>query len=246
MPSRLNLWLAPVESDDVWNQIQFWKEPCFGLDFSPVQAMAVNSGCVVKLQLPDLIAEPQCGATLEPWSDSLLRLQMVFSPKRSGILHGIGGWFSAQLSETTTLSNSPTASERINRPNVFFPISQPIPITQRDQVRVGMRILPAHPIIAWNVSVNDDSEPAASKASYSHSTFEGTLICKEDLEKGLPTYIPKLDKWGKARLSLLSLCNGDCSLQEIEREVYRRHPDIFGGLSEAEAFVAEGVTKYSM
>jgi hypothetical protein len=72
------------------------------------------------------------------------------------------------------------------------------------------------------------------------------LICKEDLQRTMPHFIPKLSPWGEARLSVLSLCDGQTALLEIEQEVYHSHPKLFRSLGEAAAFVAEVVTRYSM
>jgi hypothetical protein len=246
IPSRFSLWLAPVQSDEFWSQVQFWKDSRsqLGFDVSPAYGIAANTGYVVKLQPADLIAEPQRGALIDPSTASVLRLQMTFSPARGGVLHGLGGWFSAQLSPSASLTNSPLSAERINRSNVFFPVREPFRVSEHDQIRVDMQILPDQKIVAWKVCVGDGHTPV--EKAFRHSTFEGMLICKEDLRKTQPTFVPKLDKWGEARLSLLTLCDGHRTLREIEREVFQRHPAIFGSLAEAEEFVAEVVTRYSV
>jgi hypothetical protein len=72
------------------------------------------------------------------------------------------------------------------------------------------------------------------------------LISKEHLQRTQPHFIPKLSPWGEARLSVLSLCDGQRALAEIEQEVYHRHPKLFRSLGEASAFVAEVITRYSV
>ncbi len=51
--------------------------------------------------------------------------------------------------------------------------------------------------------------------------------------------------WGDARLSVLTLCDGQRPLAEVEQEVFRRHPKLFRSSQEAATFVAEVVTRYS-
>jgi hypothetical protein len=106
-------------------------------------------------------------------------------------------------------------------------------------------------MVSWNVKVyggaSESSQDGSNglKASFLHSTFNGMLLCKEDLLRTQPGFVPKLTPWGKARSSILELCNGVRSLAEIEREIYRRHHDLFPSEAEAAAFVAEVVTRYA-
>jgi hypothetical protein len=72
------------------------------------------------------------------------------------------------------------------------------------------------------------------------------LLCNEDLGKTQPDWVPRLSPRGLGRLSVLELCDGQKTLSEIEKEVYRRHPALFRSLDEAGVFVAEVVTRYSL
>ena len=47
---------------------------------------------------------------------------------RAGTLHGIGGWFHAELAPSIGFTNAPTAECRINRRNVFFPLDRPVAV----------------------------------------------------------------------------------------------------------------------
>jgi hypothetical protein len=85
----------------------------------------------------------------------------------------------------------------------------------------------------------------AARARFVHSTFQGMLLCEEDLAREQPGFVPKLTPRGEARRSILELCDGRNSLSEVEREVYRRHPQLFSSLAQAAAFVTEVVTRYS-
>jgi hypothetical protein len=71
------------------------------------------------------------------------------------------------------------------------------------------------------------------------------LVSEEDLRRTRPDFVPSLTRRGKARLSALSLCDGQRPLREIEQEIYRRHPTLFHSFQEAATFVAEVVGRYS-
>jgi len=72
------------------------------------------------------------------------------------------------------------------------------------------------------------------------------LIAQEALERTRPDFIPRLNPWGVARFTLLTLCDGKRTLAEIERELYLRHQDLFQSPGEAAAFAAEVVTGYAL
>jgi protein arginine N-methyltransferase 1 len=71
------------------------------------------------------------------------------------------------------------------------------------------------------------------------------LLCQDDLRRTQPKFVPKRTPWGDARLAVLTLCDGQRPLAEIEKEVYIRHPKLFHSPAEAATFVAEVVTTYS-
>jgi hypothetical protein len=124
-----------------------------------------------------------------------------------------------------------------------------VDVEKGDRVRVTMTIRPNDSMVAWAVEVCDREAAAgrngAPKARFTHSTFQGMLLCKEDLDRAQPQFVPSLTPRGEARRSILELCNGSRSLAEIEQEVHRRHPQLFPSSGEAAAFVAEVVTRYA-
>jgi hypothetical protein len=112
--------------------------------------------------------------------------------------------------------------------------------------------MPTDMVVTWSVDIlgasgkGDPSEPPVRRSSFTHSTWKGMLLSKEELQRTHPTFKPKLSRLGEARSSVLNLCNGQKSLSEIEQEVFELHPTLFRSRKEAEAFVAEVVTHYSL
>jgi protein arginine N-methyltransferase 1 len=246
IPSRITFYAAPVERPDLSAQIEFWHTAPAELDFRPVRNLAANTGYPARLQPEDLLGEPASLGSLDPatadpgpWS-----LEASVLATRPGLLHGIGGWFVARLSDGVSMSNGPLAAERINRRNVFFPIDRPTPLERGDRVRIAFRIFPSQLLVAWTVEVTGAGD-GALKARFRHSTVQGMLLAQEDLRRTRPGFVPMLSPWGRARRSILELCDGRRAVTEIEREVYRRHPELFRSDGEAAAFVAEVITRYS-
>ncbi len=251
LPSRVDLMVAPVEHAELWRQIEFWNQRPAGFDFRPARRIAVNTGYPTSLQPQQLLAPPGMIVALatEECPDSISGIEATTEIEKAGMLHGIGGWFRAQLSPQMTMSNGPLEPQRIGRRNVFFPIDKPVAVEEGDRVRVAMRIQPRDMMVTWKIEVWEKRTPrdgsSAPKARFTHSTFQGMLVCKEDLEKIQPRFVPSLTPRGDARRSILELCDGRNALADIEREIYRRHPQLFTSAAQAAAFVAEVVTRYS-
>jgi hypothetical protein len=139
-----------------------------------------------------------------------------------------------------TMTNAPCAASRINRRNVFLPLERPIPLAAGDEIRLAIRIRPGDMLVTWAV----EARTAAGVFREQHSTLEGMLLTREEVRAHDPASRPRLTPRGLARQTLLSLCDGRHSLAEIEREVRRRHGDLFETDAQAQAFVAEVVTRY--
>ncbi len=254
IPSRIDLSVALVEQPAMWMQVEFWSHSPAGFDFTPARSLAGNTGYPVKYGRRDLLGKPALLVSLNPANspDAVLGLRASIAATRKGTLHGIGGWFSAQLSEHVTMSNSPLARNPINRRSVFFPLNRPIVLAKGDQVDIQMSILPADLLVTWNVEVWGTSKDKRSqtrrvrKFRETHSTFQGMLLSQEDMRKTNPDFIPKLTIWGEARRSVLDLCDGRRPLAEVERELYRRHSKLFRSSAEAATFVAEVVAPYAV
>lgn len=239
IPSAVTLEVAPVEHPEGAANIDFWSARPAGFDMTPARAWAANTGYPTHFSAAALLGSPLTAAHLDmrTITPATFAIDVTLTVNRRGTLHGIGGWFRAQLSPSTTLSNAPLAQPRLNRRDVFFPIDRPMTVAPGDEVRVRMRVVPAETIVRWTVDVNG--------CTFRHSTFNGMLVAREDLARMHPQFVPELTPRGHARLSVLELCDGVTPLAEIEREVFRRHPDLFTSAADAGAFVAEVVTRYA-
>ena len=70
------------------------------------------------------------------------------------------------------------------------------------------------------------------------------LLPGETLKRTRPEFVPRLTRRGRARQTVLELCDGARPVAAIEREVYERHRDLFPTFDLAQVFVAEVVTRY--
>ena len=249
IPSHIELWAAPIEIPDLYAKVEFWsKHRPATIDLGAVHAAAVNRAYAVQLEAKNLLSEPQKLTTLDlaHARGDPFRLESSYLIARSGRLHGVGGWFSAQLSPNVVMTNSPVARLRMARDNAFLPLERPLDVIENDRVLVTMHVIPAEKLVSWNIEVSrKDKATWQRRALFRQSTFKGMLLGEEDLRYTRSTFVPRLTGWGEARLSVLNLCDGRRALPEIETEVYRRHPRLFRSSAEAASFVAEVVARDS-
>jgi hypothetical protein len=141
------------------------------------------------------------------------------------------------------------APHPINRRGVFFPVQTPVKLAKGDQIDVELFIRSAELLFTWTVNVWEGSEKTngsrVSKGVFRHSTFHGMLLSREGFVRTGPGFVPNLSARGKARRSVLELCDGTRNVREIEDEVFRRHSELFRTRIEAATFVAEVTTRYT-
>jgi hypothetical protein len=103
-----------------------------------------------------------------------------------------------------------------------------------------MDILPGEDVLRWKVRV-----PGAGPrgAGFSHSTFQGMMTCKDEVERSRPEFVPKLVPLAQARRLVYQLCNGRRTRREIEVELRRRLPKLFRTPGHARRFVTEIISR---
>ena len=245
LPADVDVVLAPVENAAVYDHIEFWSRRPGGFDFAPARRWSANTGYPINIAADTLLAKPVAVTRLDmaTITTALQTVEGRFVAAHAGTLHGIGGWFCAQLSPGVRLSNAPDARPRMNRRNVFLPVDRPVAIEAGDAIHVRLHVIPAETVVTWQVAVH--AANGQEKARCCQSTLRGMLLSRDELRRTNPAFVPRLTPRGDARLSVLTLCDSRRSLADIEREVFRRHPDLFRTTGEAEAFVAEVVVRYA-
>lgn len=244
IPTSLTLSIAPVDAPEPLQQVGFWREPLRGLSFAPAAAIARNTGYPRHLQPHELAAPAADLLTFDPSVPArTLSARASFAVGRAARISGIGGWFAAELAPGITLTNAPGAANRINRNNIFLPLRESVGVGAGDVVNVSIFIQPAQLIVRWRVDI------ASADGTIRHATdactFAGMLIPREDVARTRPGFQPTLTPAGRARKSVLDLCDGVRTIAEVESELLERHRDLFADRADAAAFVAEVVTRYS-
>jgi protein arginine N-methyltransferase 1 len=243
IPSTITIVVAPVEEPAAHRDATFWADPVAGFDFHAALDWSMNTGYPRTIDASSLLSGSHVAGTFDPTADArVLRLQGSVHVSRPGRLHGLAAWFSAQLARGVTMTNAPDAPTRIARRNVFFPLTDPVPVAPGDRIAIDLRIRPEDLLVSWHV----EADTSAGRRVWKHSTLAGMLLVRDDLRTLDPDGTPRLTPRGEARRTVLLLCDGARPLREIEEAVFERHPSLFADRGAAAAFVAEVVSRYSV
>lgn len=245
VPTAVSLFVAPVDAPALFAQIEFWRTPRHGLTLEPAREWAVNTGYPAALDAGALLAPGTraAGAVMATAAPEPFRCELSVACERDGMLHGIAGWFEAELAPGIAITNAPGATPRIARRHVYLPIDRAVPIRAGDTINIGVHADPIEAFVSW--SVEAVPRDGGARSTFRHSTLRGMLISREGLRLCRPDARPRLTRRGQARRTVLDLCDGVRTLQEIEQTVYDRHPGVFRSRADASGFVAEVVTRYS-
>lgn len=244
IPRAVSQFVAPVESPRVRAHVDFWSAPVHGFTFRSAHEIARATGYPRAFEASDLLGEAQ-QITHACLADDIVTLRggVDTTIARDGIMHGIGGWFSAELAEGIQLTNAPGHPQRINRRNVFFPLHDSAAVRAGDRVSIMMAIRPESLVVRWRVRI---MRGGAVVHDTDASTFSGMLFSRSDVARTRPDFTPLLTEAGQARRTVVDLCDGAHTVGDIEAAVFARHPALFANTHEAAAFVAEVVTRYAV
>lgn len=243
VPAAIELHVAPVSLPERAADVSFWERPVRGFDVRAATEVARNSGYPCRLEPGHLLGPGARVARQATTVEDAIVGEAELVVERDGTLDGLGGWFRAELAPGVVVTNDPGATARIERRNVFLPIAASVAARAGVRVRVRLHVIPRETLLTWTVEVV--TPDGARLARSQHSTFRGMFLSPEELRVTRPDHVPALTPRGRARRTVLELCDGARTVREIEQAVAARHADLFPGLREAACFVAEVVTRYA-
>jgi Ribosomal protein L11 methyltransferase (PrmA)/Arginine methyltransferase oligomerization subdomain len=237
IPSRVELFVAPVNVPRLWRRIDFWRSRPAGFDCSPLLSIARNTISPAVFTRRDFLGAPVAIATLDLLAGARrVRGEVRINVARAGTLHGLCGFFRARLSRSVTMTNSPLARDRIDRQAAFFPLTPPVEVHRGERIAIAMSMIPERMLVAWKVAISD--RRGKVRARFGHSTLGGMLIAAEDLLKTRPTFAPRLTRRGEARRAVMNLIDGRRTIAEIERALPGRYRNLFASAAEPASLIA--------
>ncbi len=164
LPARVSVWLAPVDNQELDEDMAFWRDWPYDLDLSPVAERSVEDLATSLLQevLEDeVLAEPQL-----VWDFDMLEFpaekaaqpllgEVTFRMDKDCSINALAAWFSADFGKGMTLSNAPGAPAT-HWGQFVAPLRFPVSAAPGTPVRVRFSSVPVqsgYSDTAWSVQV---------------------------------------------------------------------------------------------
>jgi type I protein arginine methyltransferase len=183
VPSAFEMIAAPVELPELYSRIALEPEDDYGLDFSVLRAYGPSNVYPRRIPPSALLAQP---ATLQRFdlredapTDALG--EAATEVTRAGTVHGLAGWFSAELSPSVTLANPPSA-ERKSWGQAFLPGTPAVEVGPG--ARVGITVQTAANGTVWRwateiVEANDSAVHRMDATTFFGFPLQAPLVAGE-------------------------------------------------------------------
>jgi SAM-dependent methyltransferase len=239
IPRRLALFVAPVNFPEMARIAGFWNKSYAGLKMTPIDSIALNTVYPTR-QSPRV----KLGKPAQVFAFDLMELaperfsaNATIEVTAAGVMHGLSGWFEAELAPGVIMTNSPFSARRIQRSSAFFPIEKSLALSKGDRLEITITAITAQSLITWRLAAYNTK--GRQKGRFVHSTLKGMILMPDEVAKTRPDFVPRLSDWGAARRTVVNLADGSRTLAEIEREVLRMHPGLFPSIAQASEYVAK-------
>ena len=129
IPRRLELLPRAGEfSRDVAHRGLLGTQRHAGLTMSPARSIAFNTVYPSEKSPRRMLGRPAHMFTfdLTDLTPERFTAKAEIKVSAAGVMHGLSGWFVAELAPGIIMTNSPFSKSRIKRPAVFFPIEKPV------------------------------------------------------------------------------------------------------------------------
>jgi 2-polyprenyl-3-methyl-5-hydroxy-6-metoxy-1,4-benzoquinol methylase len=145
IPSRISMFLVPVQSQLHYSYLNFWKQNRpYGIDLSPAQKMANNNVYTAAINARHFISDPKKIADMDFLKDrpnEMLDIKIDFPISKPCRMHGMCGWFEVDLHEK--ISFSALKSRKLMHRNwwpAFFPLEKEILLKKDSIIKVHLAL----------------------------------------------------------------------------------------------------------
>ena len=150
IPSEIELFLAAIESKAHYSIVEFWDSPLYGINFKPARAEMAKLPHAIRIKEAECLSDAVSLKRFDLRTTDEISIDetISFPIKRTGVLHGWGGWFEVELSPDISISTSPAVPET-HWKNIFFPSIVPMRVNASDVINLHIRSVKKDDHTAW-------------------------------------------------------------------------------------------------
>jgi protein arginine N-methyltransferase 1 len=170
VPSSVTPWIAPVEAPRDWAYTSVWTRPRYGLDWDAAAALASCNVYNTTFAPGALVGRAPLG-TIDLSRgdfDGAFSSTVELRAARSARVHGLCGWFEAELAPGVRLSTAPGRASTVWR-QLFFPLQRPVRVRRGAPIRIVFACARAEPpaVVHFDWSGELDGVPFRQSTRYS-------------------------------------------------------------------------------
>jgi len=247
IPSTMEMFAVPIESEDDYHRVDNWDYYYYTFDFSPLHDLASSNLLWLDLSPEMFLSEPASlmFAELAQVEDGDFSAEASYVVKREGTVHGIGGWFTAELTPTVRLSNVPP-SKTPSWSHTFMPLEWPLAVEAGDSLH--LKIHTTHDAAQWQWQVTHVARTANEQNGQStlfpeQTTKFGQLVGYGSMQDLLS--IPTRNMDGEITLFILQRIDGALTIAEIARQTEELFPQSFSNYEKLLEYINKLILTYS-
>jgi len=217
IPRSITLVAAPIESDAAYAPLERWAAAGkYDVDLSVLRAHETNATHQVDAHESELLAAPKTLVTLDlaRGANAELDAEVAFEAARDGVLHGLAGWFRAQLSSSVDLTNGPPR-RTTSWTHVLFPMEQPVRVRAGEALTWRLQTTANGTAWRWRTNVRAQSAGLRSVAS-DQSTIWAAPSPGSASARRSAGFRPTLSAEGRIEAFILRQFDGRRTVSEVE------------------------------
>lgn len=230
IPQAVELLAVPVESQENYDDVEVWLDDFYSFDFSSAQAVAANNLHWDDMSPDSFLSEPAqlTRVDFEEVMSEDINGTASFVITRDGQLHGIAGWFAAELIPGIRLSNM-LPNQTPSWTQGFLPLESALPVKAGDQLWVEVQTQSNAADWRWCVTKNGKKVGQGNGAQpdfrFEQNTHAGQLTPRAEAPdlKYTPSRSPKAE----VDLFILGLMDGTRPIEQIAHLTAARFPAHF-------------------
>ncbi len=233
VPRSDTLWVAGIRAPEIYEkQIGPWNRRPYEFDMSAAGMRRINSIDQCAATAEQVFLEARCLAALDypTVKETGLDTTVSWTADQAAQGHGLALWFDSVLAEGITWTNQPGAPRLIYR-QALLPWPEPLQVSPGDTVTVSISAKLVGDedeyVWRWDTRLVSKNSSNGAKPLFRQSTFFGADFSLPELRASASHFQPKLNEDGQIHRRILSLMEGQMSLDAIAQELVKDFPTRF-------------------